>query len=171
MNSRAPVAGFTAQPLTAANAARIEQGTPWFGCDLTVDNLPQEAQRDDRAISFKKGCYLGQETVARLDALGHVNWKFRSLRGKNATHPAAGDVVESEGKPQLKITSVTRIDDSNTEGLRVSENAIVDAIDVKVTNDRQIVEERLHVRIELGRNITRQVSDIAVAERNHRARE
>ena len=52
---------------------RIEAGTPVFGKEVTDKNLPQEFGRDDRAISFVKGCYLGQETVARIDALGHVN--------------------------------------------------------------------------------------------------
>ena len=58
---------------------RIEAGTPVFGKDLTDKNLPQELGRDARAISFVKGCYLGQETVARLDALGHVNQLLRGL--------------------------------------------------------------------------------------------
>lgn len=52
---------------------RVSCGTPWFGVDSTTDTLPQELQRDEKAISFTKGCYLGQETVARIDALGRVN--------------------------------------------------------------------------------------------------
>ena len=59
---------------------RIAAGTPVFGKDVTEKNLPQEIGRDDRAISFVKGCYLGQETVARIDALGHVNQVFKGLR-------------------------------------------------------------------------------------------
>ncbi|MFM7315363.1 MAG: hypothetical protein ACKO5E_00320, partial [bacterium] len=49
---------------------------PNSGIDTCADNLPQEIDRDKTAISFKKGCYLGQEIVARLDALGHVNRKL-----------------------------------------------------------------------------------------------
>ena len=49
---------------------RIEAGTPVFGHEVTEKNLPQELGRDDRAINFVKGCYLGQETVARLDVRG-----------------------------------------------------------------------------------------------------
>lgn len=60
-------------------ALRIEAGTPVFGRDITTATLPQEADRDARAISFTKGCYLGQETVARLDAMGHVNKILRGL--------------------------------------------------------------------------------------------
>ena len=55
---------------------RILHFWPWFGADLDEKNLPQELDIDSRTISFKKGCYLGQETVARLDALGQVQKKL-----------------------------------------------------------------------------------------------
>ena len=51
-----------------------------YGVDLDERRLPQEADRDELAISFTKGCYLGQETVARIDALGRVNWKLVTLK-------------------------------------------------------------------------------------------
>jgi len=57
----------------AIEPARLEAGFPLFGTDITPENLPQEVGRDAKAISFTKGCYLGQETVARIDAMGHVN--------------------------------------------------------------------------------------------------
>jgi folate-binding protein YgfZ len=60
---------------TAWETARIEAGVP-EPVDLPEKTLPQELGRDQRAISFTKGCYLGQETVARIDALGHVNRRF-----------------------------------------------------------------------------------------------
>lgn len=52
---------------------RISHRYPRFGVDSNDETLPQELQRDEKAISFEKGCYLGQETVARIDSLGHVN--------------------------------------------------------------------------------------------------
>ena len=64
---------------TYSRCLRIEAGTPVFGKDITEKNLPQEIGRDSRAINFVKGCYLGQETVARLDALGHVNQTAKGL--------------------------------------------------------------------------------------------
>ena len=57
----------------AFHAVRIENRTPWIGSEIDDSNLPQELLRDDKAISFTKGCYLGQETVARIDAIGRVN--------------------------------------------------------------------------------------------------
>lgn len=62
----------------AWDAARIEAGMP-APVDIPEKTLPQELARDQRAISFTKGCYLGQETVARIDALGHVNRRFVAI--------------------------------------------------------------------------------------------
>lgn len=92
-----------------AEALRIRAGTPRFGVDLGPDNLPQEAARDGRAISFTKGCYLGQETVARLDALGHVNKVLRRLRIDCGPIPSAGTPLEVDGKPAGAITSSAEI--------------------------------------------------------------
>ncbi|HEX8201149.1 MAG TPA: glycine cleavage T C-terminal barrel domain-containing protein [Isosphaeraceae bacterium] len=88
-----------------AEALRIEAGTPAAGRDVRPENLPQELGRDDRAISFVKGCYLGQETVARIDALGHVNKILKGLRIAGAGVPAAGTPLEVGGKPVGAITS------------------------------------------------------------------
>lgn len=59
---------------------RIAAGFPWYGKDLTHEHIAQEAGRTQRAISFTKGCYLGQEPIARLDAMGHTNRELRGLR-------------------------------------------------------------------------------------------
>jgi hypothetical protein len=83
-------AGATSCDSEAFDTVRIERGTPWFGRDITEQNLPQEIDRDRQCISFTKGCYLGQETVARIDALGHVN---RLLRGARFV----GDVIPTPG--------------------------------------------------------------------------
>jgi folate-binding protein YgfZ len=74
----------------AFEAARIEAGFPLYGPDISDKNLPQEVSRNDLAISFRKGCYLGQETVARIDALGHVNKALVRLRFEGEAVPPAG---------------------------------------------------------------------------------
>src|SRR5262249_42719895 len=80
---------------------------PVFGKDITDKNLPQEIGRDDRAISFVKGCYLGQETVARIDALGHVNQLLKGLRfGAESPAPPSGSLLERDGKRVGVITSI-----------------------------------------------------------------
>lgn len=76
---------------SAIDTVRIEEGYP-LPQDITDRTLPQELGRNDRAISFTKGCYLGQETVARLDALGHVNRRLVRLVGGGFL-PARGAAV------------------------------------------------------------------------------
>jgi folate-binding protein YgfZ len=96
------------RPLDPAEfeALRIEAGTPVFGKDITEKNLPQEIGRDSRAISFVKGCYLGQEIVARIDALGHVNQLLKGLAFEpGAPCPTEGSALEDEGKRLGTITS------------------------------------------------------------------
>ena len=87
---------------------RIEAGTPIFGRDITSRNLPQEVGRDSRAISFVKGCYLGQETVARIDALGHVNQLLCGIRLEpGALGPLeVGGTLKQDGKNLATLTSV-----------------------------------------------------------------
>ena len=91
----------------AWHARRIEWGWPLFGVDITDKNLPQELNRDRLAISFTKGCYLGQETVARIDALGHVNKLLVGVRWRGETAPAAGAELSVDGKPVGQVTSAS----------------------------------------------------------------
>jgi len=90
----------------AFHAHRIESGFPLYGLDLTDDNLAQEAARTQRAISYTKGCYLGQEPIARIDALGHVNRELRILRLNSTPAPEAGAVIRAENGQEIgAITS------------------------------------------------------------------
>lgn len=90
----------------AFHARRIEAGFPIHGVDVSEENLAQEAMRSQQAISFTKGCYLGQEPIARLDALGHVNRQVTRLRFEDDTLPPAGAVVAAEDRNDVgSITS------------------------------------------------------------------
>lgn len=90
----------------AFHAARVAHRFPWFGIDLDDRNLPQEADRDVLAISFTKGCYLGQETVARLDALGQVQKKLVLWRIDAAEAPPAGTELTAQDRVVGRLTSV-----------------------------------------------------------------
>lgn len=83
---------------------RVETGFPCYGIDVTEDNLPQEVGRNDVAISFTKGCYLGQETVARIDAMGHVNWYLVGVRCPDDIEPRTK--LHHDGKVVSRIGSV-----------------------------------------------------------------
>jgi tRNA-modifying protein YgfZ len=75
----------------AAECLRIESGRPRLGFELDATTIPQEAGLNERAVSFTKGCYVGQETVARLYYKGKPN---RHLRGLRLDEPAAhGDPI------------------------------------------------------------------------------
>lgn len=91
----------------AFEAARIENGFPVFGPDISATNLPQEVGRDALAISFVKGCYLGQETIARIDALGHVNKLLVGVRFAGTEVPAAGAELRAGDQPAGQVTSAT----------------------------------------------------------------
>ena len=101
------IRGGKAGDATEFEARRIAAGTPLSGPDVQAGNLPQEVGRDARAINFVKGCYLGQETVARLDALGHVNKILRGghVEGTDAVPSPGTALVDGDGKVVGTITS------------------------------------------------------------------
>ena len=75
----------------AVEIIRVEAGRPRFGREMTTATMPAEAGINERAVSFNKGCYIGQETVARLHYKGRPN---RRLRGLELSAPAAsGDPI------------------------------------------------------------------------------
>jgi tRNA-modifying protein YgfZ len=89
----------------AVEMVRLEAAAPLYGVDITVENLPQEVQRDAVAINFRKGCYLGQETVARIDALGHVNKLWTPVKFPPAAELAPGSDLTAGEKVVGRVTS------------------------------------------------------------------
>ncbi len=73
----------------AAECLRIERGRPRYGADIDQSTIPQEAGLNERAVSFTKGCYVGQETVARLYYKGKPNRHLRGLRLSAPAEPGA----------------------------------------------------------------------------------
>jgi tRNA-modifying protein YgfZ len=71
-------------PEAAAEVLRVESGRPRYGLDLDEGTIPQEGGLNERAVSFTKGCYVGQETVARLHYRGKPNRHLRGLRFSDA---------------------------------------------------------------------------------------
>ena len=87
----------------AAECLRVERGRPRYGVDLDDTVIPQEAGLNERAVSFTKGCYVGQETVARLHYKGRPN---RHLRGLRLSVPAArGDQLLLGERPVGRVGS------------------------------------------------------------------
>lgn len=84
--------------------ARIEAGVPRQGVDTDERTIPQEAGLELVAVSFTKGCFVGQELVCRIDSRGHVNRNLRRLRASDGAL-APGATVSFEGRDVGEVTS------------------------------------------------------------------
>jgi folate-binding protein YgfZ len=88
---------------------RIEQGIPRWGAELSEEVIPNEAGLDQRAISYTKGCYLGQEIISRIKSLGHVNRHLRGVCLIKGSDLEPGDkLVAEDGKQIGTVTSAGR---------------------------------------------------------------
>jgi folate-binding protein YgfZ len=91
-------------------ATRILAGWPALGAEIDERTLPQEVRFDEHGgVSYTKGCYTGQETVARLHFRGHANRVLRGLRWKGA--PVAGDAVLAGQKQVGRVSSLLTLPD------------------------------------------------------------
>jgi folate-binding protein YgfZ len=91
--------------LDAYETARIKAGTPRFGADITPENFPAEAGVLERAVSFEKGCYPGQETVARMHYRGHPNRTLHRLVVEGPPPAPGTEIVQGE----KRVGSLTSI--------------------------------------------------------------
>jgi folate-binding protein YgfZ len=107
--------GAVQVPESAVEILRVERGRPRYGVDLDQTVIPEEAGLNERAVSFTKGCYVGQETVARLHYRGKPN---RHLRGLVLSGPGrAGDELRLAGRTVGVLTSVVDSPRFGTLGL------------------------------------------------------
>jgi tRNA-modifying protein YgfZ len=98
----------------ALEAWRIERGVARFGVDLGEDSLPQEAGLD-HAVAYQKGCFLGQEAMARVRNLGHP--PFVVLAGGADGPVTAGEGVTADGQTVGTVTSATPVDQGRTAAI------------------------------------------------------
>jgi len=106
-----PVAppGVLACPVDAYEAIRIECGIPVMGSELDERTIPAEAGVVDATVSFTKGCYTGQELVARIDSRGgNVPRRLRGLIVTDGAVPPVGAAVRTDDKQVGSLTSVAR---------------------------------------------------------------
>ncbi|MGC3966988.1 MAG: hypothetical protein QM775_06340 [Pirellulales bacterium] len=95
-------AGATEQNVAWYEQLRIAARFPLLGRDILEKALPQELDRNTETLNFRKGCYLGQETVARLDAMGHVNKSLTLLHGDAAAFDAASATFSAGEGSELR---------------------------------------------------------------------
>jgi folate-binding protein YgfZ len=93
----------------AFETARIEAGIPRFGADMDETTIPLECGLEAQAITYTKGCYIGQEVINRIHSVGHVNRELRGLRlADGLKHlPRQGDKLFHAGKEAGWVTSAT----------------------------------------------------------------
>jgi folate-binding protein YgfZ len=133
---RAALLGLGAEEVTeeATECLRVERGRPRYGVDLDDTVIPEEAGLNDRAVSFSKGCYVGQETVARLHWRGKPN---RHLGGVRLGAPAAtGEELWAEGKLVGRLGSVASSPRFGHIGLALVRREVAPGSAVGVGQDR-----------------------------------
>jgi folate-binding protein YgfZ len=94
----------------AYEAWRIEQGIPVQPFDVDDSTIPQEAFLEQDAVSFTKGCFIGQELVCRIDSRGHVNRFLRRVHDIEGDWPPVGAEIVVEGKVVGSVTSVAPVE-------------------------------------------------------------
>ncbi len=99
-------AGAVPAGLAAYDILRVEAGRAAFGVDVTDDVYPQEARLDE-AFSLEKGCYIGQEVVAKIDTYGGLNKKLLALRVAHDDPVAPGTELGLDGVEQRSLGIVT----------------------------------------------------------------
>lgn len=121
---------------TEVEARRIAAGVPRFGVDMTERTLVHEAGLQRRSVSFDKGCYLGQETVARVEYRGGVNKRLVGLRlpgpvpvGATVTNgeKAVGTVTSAAVHPELGPIALATVRKEATDGSDVTVEGLTEA--------------------------------------------
>jgi tRNA-modifying protein YgfZ len=107
----------------------VEAGLPEFGTDFDASSMPAEAGLEGRAISFSKGCYPGQEPVARLHYRGHANRGLRGLRHAGAA-PPPGTPVVLDGREVGRTGSAAVSERFGAIGLAVLRREVADGAQV-----------------------------------------
>jgi tRNA-modifying protein YgfZ len=93
----------------ALEVLRIEAAVPRWGVDMDESTIPNEAGLEAQAISYDKGCYIGQETIARIKTYGHVNRQLVQMVLTGERVPARGDRILVDDREVGQMTSATRL--------------------------------------------------------------
>ena len=118
--------------------ARIEAGMARFGLEFGTDSMPAEAGLEERGVSFTKGCYPGQEPVARLHYRGHANRGVRGLELANGLPDLGATVVDGD-REVGRVTSAVRSPRFGTIGLGVLRREVADGATVEVAGAEAVV--------------------------------
>jgi tRNA-modifying protein YgfZ len=126
--------GITLADPAALEALRVWRGVPAIGVDTGEKTLVQEAGLD-AAVSFTKGCYLGQETVARLHYRGHPNRRLARI-ALDGPVPAGSDITSADGRALGTVTSIADVPGHGWTGLGMVRREAPDGTMVAVAGSR-----------------------------------
>lgn len=129
----------------ALELVRIEAGVPRHGFELDDTVIPQEAFLERDAVSFTKGCFLGQELVCRIDTRGHVNRYLRCLRVQGDELPPRGAEISAAEKIVGSITSVARSPELGVVALGYVRREIEPPADVELRWDGAVAPARVTI--------------------------
>jgi tRNA-modifying protein YgfZ len=115
---------------------RIRARTPRFGRELDDSIIPAEAGLDERAISFTKGCYPGQEPIARLHHRGHANRGLRLLAVDGDELPPAGAELTMNERPVGRLTSAAHDPEEGVIALAYVRREVPAEVDFAVAGGR-----------------------------------
>jgi len=103
-----------------AENLRIERGIAAWGNELSENVIPNEADLQNRAISYTKGCYLGQEVISRIKSIGHVNRHLRGLVPAGDIFPERGDKLVADAQSMKEVGSITSVGRSRKSSLAIA---------------------------------------------------
>lgn len=127
-------AGIVEIDAEAFNALRIQSGVPQFGAEISLDYIPLETGLWDD-VSFNKGCYIGQEIIARMESRGKLAKKLVQLRAETAVSPT--DDITANGKKVGSITSAAPTPDGWV-ALGYVKTAVLEAQEPLMVKDKKI---------------------------------
>ena len=132
------LAGVPVLAPEVGEALRIEAGEPRFGAEITGDTLPMELGLSS-AIDHKKGCYLGQETIARVRDRGLVRRRLATLRLRSDGMPAVGDAIAFEQNPAGHVTSAARVPGQAPVALALLASTVPVGAEVRISHSSEIL--------------------------------
>lgn len=131
--------------LADLRVARVMAGVPTLGAEIDDRTFPQEVDFDRlEGVSYSKGCYVGQETVARIHFRGHPNWLLRGVEAQSGWDPV--DELREDGKPIARFGTLVRLEDGEVIGLSLVRREIGPGTSLGEGAARILVTELPHRR-------------------------
>ncbi|MEM7481980.1 MAG: hypothetical protein AAF481_12465 [Acidobacteriota bacterium] len=125
----------------ALEALRVEHGQPAFGVDFGPDNFPKETGLDD-AVSYTKGCYLGQEVIARIHYRGGVNRRLCRVVPQDGANLELGMDLSWDGRAVGTVTSLDRVSEENAAGLAIVHKKAKEIVELPDGGTARLEENR-----------------------------